>query len=124
MIRFCFIMMPIGPRALLIPSPVLGSASPASMTLVPRAGGWFASTNACGPGDNLMSDIVNISSIAVIEEETFADYMTRSVSITFENSNKSAISGSAADAEICLLVRLVHVASVDPSAVNNVHASE
>ncbi|KAL0571021.1 hypothetical protein V5O48_010942 [Marasmius crinis-equi] len=46
-----------------------------------------------------MSDIINMKSIAAIEKTAFRDYMSRSVSMTFENSNNSAISGEAADAE-------------------------
>ncbi|THU80842.1 hypothetical protein K435DRAFT_735926 [Dendrothele bispora CBS 962.96] len=63
------------------------------------AHGLFKALSVCGPGADPMSDIVNMSSISAIEKTTFADYVTHSVPMTFENSNNSAISGSAADSE-------------------------
>ncbi|KAJ7235674.1 hypothetical protein C8J57DRAFT_1530556 [Mycena rebaudengoi] len=63
------------------------------------AGGWFQLNAVCNPGDNPSSDIVNISSIAALEETIFRNYNKQIVPMTFQNSNTSAMSGAAADAE-------------------------
>ncbi|KAF5340443.1 hypothetical protein D9758_013536 [Tetrapyrgos nigripes] len=83
--------------ALLVQCPVLVSASTQPKNLL--AHGYFLAESVCGPADSPMSDLVNLSSMAALEEATFGDYKKGSVSMTFESSNNSAISGSAADTE-------------------------
>ncbi|KAJ7577485.1 hypothetical protein C8J56DRAFT_1170972 [Mycena floridula] len=55
--------------------------------------------SSCGPGADPMSDVVNINNIADIEKTTFADYVTKTTTVTFQNSNDSASSGPEADLE-------------------------
>ncbi|KAF5340425.1 hypothetical protein D9758_013546 [Tetrapyrgos nigripes] len=83
--------------ALLVQRPALVTASTKPKNLL--AAGYFLAESVCGPADSPMSDLVNLSSMTALEEATFGDYKKGSVSMTFESSNNSALSGSAADAE-------------------------
>ncbi|KAJ7277371.1 hypothetical protein C8J57DRAFT_1176794 [Mycena rebaudengoi] len=61
---------------------------------------WFSPLKSvCSKGDYPTSDTLNASSIMTLQEQIFGNYMQQSVPLTFQNSNTSAISGTAADAE-------------------------